>query len=322
MSVVATERFTNATGVREISGNWTGVRAWDVIGMTASDPIDQAINATGVLVGSPYPNTTSLVCKQIGVTENKLTMMTVVANYGISTIVANDPNPLLRAPVISWKRSRQSLPVDTDINGNPILNSATDAFRSNSSRNFNIKFLTFKRWESSYNQSLADAFDNAVNSDSFTIQGITYSPGQAQLVSYVPIEEYQETARFVHVCYELEIRTPSGSGLTALQQRHPFQRRLMDQGLRGIYQDPNNSNTKTLGNFFLGGSGGQQCNRDVLLNGQGVPIDSTIVVTQAGYTAQTQTLPSTVLVDSATTGANFLIYFDYAELPFAALGIS
>lgn len=318
MAGVATERFSEQKCTRNIDGNWTATRAWDVINFTSED---DAINATGVLVGAAHPATSSMRCTSIGITENKLTKAIVVANYAVSTINANDPNPLVRVPMIGWKRNRMSLPVDTDINGNPILNSATDAYKNNGTRYFTSRTLTFKRWEPYYNQSLANTYDNATNSDTWTIQGVTANPGQAQLIGYGPIEEYQVGAPFVHVAYEIEIRTPSGAGLTAKQIRYPFQRRILDQGLRGVYKDPSNSMTKTLGHFYLSGSGLAPCTRDVLLNGQGVPIDSTILVTQSGFTAQTQTLPSTVLSDS-TTGATFLIYMDYSELPFAGLGIT
>jgi hypothetical protein len=319
---IATERFSNALGIREISGNWTATRAWDVINFTTSDPIDEAITATGVLIGSVYPNTNSLVCRQIGVTENKLTKMVVTANYGISQIVANDPNPLLRAPMVSFRWGKESKQVDTDINGNPILNSALDAFKSNHSKNFSVRYLTITRYESDYNESLAASYVDTINSDSVTLQGITRNPGQVYCLGIAPASEYQVGSPYVRISYAFAIASPNSGGLTALQVRHPWQFRVLDQGLRAQYQDPNNSNKKTLGNFWLGGSNPQQCTRDVLLNGQGVPIDSTIMLTQAGIAAVTQTLQSGVLSDTTSAAATFLIYMDYAEQAFSPLGLS
>ena len=322
----ATERFSDQKCVREISGNWTATRGWDVIGPFTSfsppDIEDDAINATGVLIGSTHPFTSSLVCKQIGVTENKLTKCIVIANYGISMIVANDPNPLLRAPIVSFKWGKNSQQVDTDINGIPILNSALDAFKSNHSKNFSVRFLRITRYEPFYNESVAAQFVDTINNDSVVLQGITRSPGQVYCVGIAPAEDYQVGSPYVRVTYEFEIRTPSSGGLTALQKRHPFQPRLLDQGLRAQYQDPDNSNKATLQNFWLGGTSPQQCTRDVLLNGSGVPLDSTIGVTDKIYTPITQTLPSTVLVDSTAAGATFLIYMDYAEQAFSPLGLT
>jgi hypothetical protein len=318
MAAIATERFSEQKCTRDITGNWTATRGWDVIGYVSED---DAINATGVLVGASHPLTSSLVCTKIGLTENKLTKGVVIANYAVSTIIANDPNPLIRVPVVSWKWGKQSLPIDTDINGNPILNSATDAFRSNATRNFSVRFLRISRWEPYYNEALASQYVDTTNSGAVVLQGITRQPGQVYLLSYAPIEEYQVGAPYVHVAYEFEIRTPNTSGLTSLQIRYPFQLRLLDQGLRAQYQDPNNNNTKTLGNLWLGGQNTQQCNRDVLLNGQGQPMDSTIAVTQMLYTATSQTLPSTVMTDKVN-GATFLIYMIYAEQDLTALGVS
>ena len=232
----ATERFSDQKCVREISGNWTATRGWDVIGPFTSfsppDIEDDAINATGVLIGSTHPFTSSLVCKQIGVTENKLTKCIVIANYGISMIVANDPNPLLRAPIVSFKWGKNSQQVDTDINGNPILNSALDAFKSNHSKNFSVRFLRITRYEPFYNESVAAQFVDTINNDSVVLQGITRSPGQVYCLGIAPAEDYQVGSPYVRVTYEFEIRTPSSGGLTALQKRHPFQPRLLDQGLR------------------------------------------------------------------------------------------
>ncbi len=318
---IATERFSNQLGVREISGNWTGTRAWDVVNFTSADLVDEAVAATGVLVGSPYPNTTSLVCTHIGPTENKLTKIVVVANYGISQIVANDPNPLLRAPFISFRWGKESKQVDTDNNGNPILNSALDAFKSNHSKNFSVRYLTISRYESYYNEDQAAMYIDTCNGDSVTLQGIVRNPGQVYCLGIAPAQEYQRGAPYVRVSYAFAIASPNTGGLTANQIRYPWQFRVLDQGLRAQYQDPDNNNTKTLGNFWLGGTNAQQCTRDVLLNGQGEPIDSTILVTQAGYTAVTQSLPSGVIVDTTSSAATFLIYMDYAEQAFSPLGL-
>ena len=317
----ATERFSQDLGIREISGNWTATRAWDVVNFTSGDPVDEAMNATGVLIGSPYPFTTSLVCTHLGVTENKLTKMVVVANYGISQIVANDPNPLLRPPMVSFRWGKESKQVDTDVNGNPILNSALDAFKNSHSKNFSVRYLTITRYESDYNEDQAAGYVDTCNSDSVILQGITRNPGQVYCLGIAPASEYQVGAPYVRVSYAFAVASPNTSGLTTQQIRYPWQFRVLDQGLRAQYQDPNNSNTKTLGNFWLGGSNAAQCTRDVLLNGHGVPIDPTILVTQSGYTPITQTLPSGVIVDTTSASATFLVYMDYAEQPFTPLGL-
>jgi hypothetical protein len=153
-----------------------------------------------------------------------------------------------------------------------------------------------------------------VNNSGITFQGYDYDAGQVYCNYIQPAEPYQTTAPYVKIHYDFEIRTPNSSNLTALQIRHPFQLRILDQGLRGVYNDPDLGDT--LGHFYLGD--GHPVTRDVLLDGTGVPMDDGIKVTAGGLAAVTQTLPDSVLVDT-TDNATFLIYMRYAETDFTGI---
>jgi len=313
----ATQRFSDTMQTQLIDGSWVATIGWDVINFTSEY---DAVNSCPIRQGSPHPLNSSLTCTSIGLTENKLTKAIVIANFGVTGLINAGAPPLARPEVTSWKWGKQTLPVDTDTNGNPIVNSAKDAFRSNFSRNFSVRYCRVERWEAYYDQTLAANYTDTINNAAIIFQGLYLGPGQCYFVSYAPIEPYQLGAPYVHVAYEFEIRTPNAPNMTLLQIRHPFQLRLVDQGLRGQYNDVNNSNAPTMGHFWLGGTGTQQCTRDVLLNGQGQPVDSTIKVTQSLVAANSQSVPSNVFVDSTST-ATFLIYMIYQETNFALIGI-
>ncbi|MDP9175610.1 MAG: hypothetical protein M3O30_17340 [Planctomycetota bacterium] len=312
---IATERFSDRRLRQSIEGNWTAQRGWDVIAYTSA--LD-AVSSTGVALGDSHPLADSLSCVSIEPEDDKLTKCIVRAQYAITSLNANPVDPTARAPFIGWKRSKISQPTDTDINGNPILNSAKDAFRTNGTRTFSVKFLRFTRWEPFFDSSVSDMYTDTVNNAAVVFEGISYDAGQVYLHAYLPVEDYQSGCNFVKNYYEFEIRTPKTSGLTVKQKRHPFQRRQLDQGLRAQYSS---SGTNTFGNLWLGGPSPAQATRDVLLNGKGQPIDSTIMVTQSLIAPVAQTPPSTVLTDTTSAGVTWLIFMDYAETDFSTLGI-
>jgi hypothetical protein len=319
MGLLATERFSDRKLKQRIDGNWTAQRGWDVSGYSDSN---EAISAVGVQPGDPHPLNTDLKCTDIWVAEDKLTLAHVLATYEITCLLDNPENPVLRAPIIRWKWGKVSQPIDTDMNGNAILNSAYDAPKSPFHRNFSVRFLTITRYEPYYDQSAAENFTDTVNNGSITFEGNEFDAGQVYCLSIAPVEDYQEGSTYVKIAYAFEIRTPNAPNLTDLQIRHPFQLRFMDQGLRAQYS---NSGTDTLGQLYLGS--GEPVTHDVLLDGDGTPIDDTIKVTAGGLNAVSQDLPDDVLVDTiqddeGNDTAVFLIYMIYAEMDFTQIGVS
>ena len=314
MAASASERFTDQKLTRSIDGNWTATRAWDVVGFTDEQ---SATTATGVTDGSAHPRNADLKCTHIGRADNKFTLSKVVATYEITNLLSNPTNPLSRAPIISWKWGKTQQPIDTDMLGNPILNSAGDAFKQHGTRNFSVRFLTITRCEPYYNQAAAQLYTDTVCNGAITFEGNTFGAGQVYCISYAPTKPYQKTVTYVEVAYNYEIRTPSTPNLTALQKRHPFQLRILDQGLRANYVE-NDLYIDLLGHLYL--KGGEPVTRDVLFNGAGKPIDKGIKVTLDMNNASGQTLPTGVIKD-VTAKAVFLIYPIYAETDFTAMGL-
>jgi hypothetical protein len=316
---IATERWSDRKLKEQIDGNWMASLGWDVIGYaTATD----AVAATGVVAGNPHPLCAYIKCTDIGLVDDKLSLGRVVANYKTSSLLANPVNPNSRQPFVRWKRNKCGVPVDTDTNGNAILNSALDAFKSNGSRNLTSRTLTIRRYEPYYDQGQADYFIDTVNSVDVTFEGLTFTPGQVYCVDYSPVSEYQKGCDYVEVQYVFEVRTPKGTNLTTLQKRHPFQRRILDQGLRCKYTDA--SAGIAWGNLYTAHN--ELITRDVLFDGTGVPLDTTIKVGPGGMSPVPQTLPATVLKDpiklGGVTKAVFLVYMDYVETDMNVLGAS
>jgi hypothetical protein len=313
MPAVATERLSDRKLLQSTDGKWTAQLGYDVIGYVDEDT---AIGACPVQEGSPHPRSSGLTCTKIQLMEDKLTMAHVVANFEVDA----DSTQLNSPPSITWKWAKVSQPVETDLNGNGILNSAGDAFTSKASRQFAVRYLTITRNEPYYDQAVADQYTDTTNSDSISFEGITYNPGQVYCMSYAPTGAYHSTDPYVTVAYAFEIRSPNYSNLTPYQIRYPFQLRLLDQGQRGIYNDTVAGNT--FGHFYL--CDHTQVTHDILLFGDGTPNDDAILVTAGGLQPVSQTLPTTVLSEQVTLPsgyvATYLIYQLYSEIPFAGLG--
>lgn len=323
MAAIATERWSDRRMTKSIDGKWTAQIGWDVVGFTAEE---DAIAATAIHEGSPHPRNPFLICTKIGMVENKFTLCKVVGNFEVTSLKQSDKNPLLQPAKILWKWGKVSQPIDTDLRGNPILNSSRDAFKNHSPRNFSVRYLTITRYEVFYDQQMAKDFTDTVNNAIATFEGNQFNAGQVYCLCYAPVGEYEQGAAYVKVSYAFEIRTPNYSNLTALQIRHPFQLRLLDQGTRGQYMDTSiaNNTTPQWGNFYL--PSGEQVRHDVLLKGDGTPIDTKIKVTQGMLTPQTFALPNGVIADPIKDAAGklmavFLIYPQYPEANFGLLGV-
>jgi hypothetical protein len=319
----STEKFSDRKCVQKIDGNWTASRGFVVIDFTDEN---DAVNCTGVTVGQPHPLNSNLICTHIGMSDNKLSLTNVIASYEISSLLDNPLNPIARQPIIRWKWGKVAHEADTDLNGKAILNSAYDAFRSNGRKNFSVRYLTITRYEPYYNQPAAENYTDTTNSASITFEGNTFGAGQMYCLSIAPTSDYQEGATYIQIAYAFEIRTPSpiAAGLTTAQKRYPFQRRILDQGMRAQYLDPLTTTNK-LGNLYF--ASGEPVNRDVLLNGNGQPIDTSIKVTQGQLAAVSQTVPPTTILDPSkdaggATRAMFLIYMDYPEVDFNGIGLT
>jgi len=310
---IATERFSDKKTKRTIDGNWGYQRGWDVVGYTDED---DAVTAYGIpSVGTAHPLNSNLFCVSVDVVENKLTLAHVVALYQITSLKASDPNPLNRPPIVRWRPGKKSEETDTDQNGNPILNAATDAFKRGVKRNFSVRYLTITRYEPYYDQGEATLYTDTTNDGAIGFEGNTFAAGQVYCISIAPAEEYQENPLYVKIQYDFEIRSPNSPNLTDLQIRYPHQARILNQGQRAVFTDPA-SGKDGLGHLYL--QSGEPVHSDVLLDETGVPMDDTIKVTAGMLDAVPQTLPDTVFADITDT-AVFLVYVIYPEVDFSGI---
>jgi hypothetical protein len=325
----ATERWMDRRMTFNIQANqWTATMGWDVVGFDGDEQV--AIAATGMSVGQVHPRNSSLTCQTIGLQGDQFSLGRVVAQFAVQTITGGT-NPLTQPPVITWRPGQVSGAVDTDIYGNPIVNAAGTPFTPGN-RPFNVKFLTITRYEIFWQQSVSDTYSDSTNSDSVSFQGITYPPGQMKCHTICPDQPYSATgAPYVHIAYNFEIRTPNPNYATVNQARYPFQRRILNQGRLGWYEQSSV--------YYQGPILDAQFKRvthDVLLDANGQPLDTNSYPFIEGINNGSPNLPvdtptqfalnPNVVTDRITNGGStacfYLIYKEFPELPFNDIGLS
>jgi hypothetical protein len=308
----ATERWSDSIITQKIDGNYVGQRGWDVIAYSDDDDM---LAATGLpAIGDAHNLIASLFCTDLKIAENKLTKGVVKATYEVTSLIANPVDPTARQPRLRWRPGKVSVSYDCDQAGNPLVNSAGDAPRSSFSRNFSVRYFSVSIYKASFDRAGADQFSDTINNGDITLCGEDFAAGTLYCQDITPCEEYQEDATYLKITGNFEVRTPQGSGLTDAQIRYPFALRFLDQGMRGKATVGGSSGLQPLYT-----ADGKPVSRDVLFNGAGQPMDSTIKATAAQLAVASGSLPTEVHADGDVQ-ANFLVYTQwYQETDFSDL---
>lgn len=217
-------------------------------------------------------------------------------------------DPLDESPTLHWQIGSTSEPIDSDIQGNPLINSVGDLFEGLTDE-FTTLYLTYKRNESVYDIQKALYYGNKTNSDQFSITTtngqLLVNVGQA-LCRSITAEEYATDAPHVPVSYNFEFREDG------------FDRRFLDQGLNGLYND---SGTTRIERFSNGK--GKLVVKPVQLNG-GLPIKQGDVSFKIGETNQTPIagkLPTGAEAVRGTGNSIFLKFRRKKYVAFSGLNI-
>ena len=269
MSVEVSERWSDEKLHKDFnSTQWTGVRAFDVAGATSAD-------AAAIANGSPYgaiprigqqhPRSSSMAVRNVDPERTGFNLYKVTVNYAVGTFDGQE-DPLLQKPKLKWNIGSESSQVDHDADGNPIFNSAFDAFDPPPSAEFTTIFLTITRNEPYFDVTKAITYSNRINSAAFTIKGAgVVDAGQILCRSIQPTQEYIEGARFVPVAYDFELRSGGNKDTDGLWDG--FKHRILDQGLRAYYDPTHKTRIYDPGQNTSAGK--TPISSDVRLNGSG-----------------------------------------------------
>jgi len=112
-------------------------------------------------------------------------------------------DPLIKKPEISWLSAVTNEPIDRDIEGNAVMNSAGEAFDPPITKEFNDLVLRYVRNERNFNQRRASEYKGAISSDSF----LGFAEGTVMCTVFDGQKIYDEKrGDYYQVTYEFQIR--------------------------------------------------------------------------------------------------------------------
>ena len=330
MPILSNEQITSRTMTPTADGRWTASRTWLVSGakneteargaqpLPGTPPIDQ--------IGNSHPECPILLVRShnFACDEGAFTW-TITANYeipvGEASSINNDTSLLTRLPVVSWGMGTYSLNTDVTIKKNPVVNACGDPFDPPLSRSIPEYHFRISQWEASFDIQNARRFALHVNDANLQLGPIKVLRGELFCASIFPIEEYAIGAKSVHVAYDFVMRIDNR---VDGDSSYPFQTHLVNKGRRGFWLD---TSTTRFGEFYQSdGSGGyERVSSDVLIDLNGIPLDSTIKVTSAGKTPVAN--PKAIGLNLkpsplSVTGKQVVLQFDeIAEADFSQMGL-
>lgn len=277
MPATITEKYTARTLSKKDDGSWTATRTFQIIGATTETDCETAMQAAGIDIGSVHDQNQYLSIDSISYRKQSIGYFEAVCNYIIPDGTAQkNVNPLLQPPIIHFGTGQITEDTDHDINGNTLINSCGDTFTL--PRTIYYKTMSVTRNEPYYDIYSAFNYENAINSDAFTINSLAFSVGTIKCISILPSREFTLTDTYVPVRYDFELFV----GPDVVTMTDPYQWRVIDEGDKGwaLDADGNTVNGKFVfkddtetGMIRLDGASLPMKNKDA----QGQPLSTPII---------------------------------------------
>jgi hypothetical protein len=240
-------------------GARAGVRVVEVSGSGIIDGTTAHLR-TGINKGDPHPENQELICDNWDAQPIGPRLFRVVYTYSVAG-GGNEDNQLKQPPEITWDNGIVSVPSDKDIDGNPIVNSALDAFDPPPNLDIIEMHLEYVRYEPApFNIAKALRFLGAVNDDEITIAGMRFAEGTVLCTRLAPVGPYTPVENILRVGYFLSMRAKG------------FDLRILDQGFHGWAVDSDELHWPSEVYGRSGSAPGPQVSTPILLNGKGIPL--------------------------------------------------
>jgi len=179
-------------------------------------------------------------CDNVRIDAAGFKVMSVTATFTIPVSGpggAHDPDePSLTTPLVySWSTVQESVPIDTDVDGNAILTSARRAPQG-ATRPLNYKRVTITRWEASYNLPSALTYENSTNSGTF--EGAAADTVKCSIIQ--PSQSYTVESALIPIDYVFDFRSEDVWG------EKPWQLQFIDADSYGMVSVSGNTERRRL----------------------------------------------------------------------------
>jgi hypothetical protein len=234
------EDFEDRSGEWTVSEGRNYVRKFIVQMSSQGDGPNLAIQAVGINRGDQYtpyfglPNEfewdLNAYCNKISATMRGVLVWIVTVEYGpySSLFAGGGPtqNPILMPIDASWSNTSHDMVADIDVNGVPILNTAGDPYDPSLMEEEKRPTLTIVRNELSYDPTIDQSYNNAVNSDIFA----GYPPLYSRVLEIVPKSLFhQDVGWYYQRTYMFEFKNP-----TLPVNANGYRRTIISQGMNAI----------------------------------------------------------------------------------------
>lgn len=244
-------------------GDATGIEIGDdrYFLIKSNDKYDTSISirddgcARGLLPNylSPHPDNVFATCRRLRITQKVGSIWwTAQAEYSTKPLTEDEkereePNPLDRRAKISWSTRSYTEPIDKDIDGNPVMNSAGDSFDPPVEREASYWVATVEKNMLAVPTWIIE-YENAINESSYNIDGLDVDPECSRLTGLSISERLEENnVTYRRVGFQIEFRAPpngenyqDGGETNDPITPKGWTKCVLDEGLRHVpYRDEN-----------------------------------------------------------------------------------
>lgn len=265
MAILVTRRWKeDRLSLRE---PWSASHSFDVTG--TSDP-NQALAQVPFQLNTPLRPGSRLVCSGPSIEGHPSSEHYIIrCDFRIpetGEFREPDEDPLNDPIEVTWGPVEQELPVDTDLDGLAIVNSAGD-LKEGQTRPVTHLSLSLRKNYPYFNLDWFATWANSVNESPVTIGGLTFAAQHLYCKYPMPAAPYRVNDPFVPVVWVFEL-VPNG-----LLGPYPFQHRFADQGSQGWWLDGSDDRKAP---FTTRNSDGEwePISSPIRLNGSGQPLTS------------------------------------------------
>lgn len=220
--------------------NYRGVRKFVVI--DAANPFAalaatlEGGSETLPTINDTYPDDTRLKCDRVTPSAVGPTTYEVVATYsipedgdrhtGTGAGIATNNDVLLEPPTINFSTVEETVAIEEDVDGNPIVNSAGNPFESPPTKVITYKEMVVTRNESFFNLAQSNEFERKVNNAPVRLWGFgLIAAGKMICLSILPENDITPEATIIRVQYRFQIKFEGAA---------PHQLRLLDLGYNSL----------------------------------------------------------------------------------------
>lgn len=180
----------------------THTRVWRA---RTNDPLDDDVvvmAAVPVSPGDPHPSDAGAYAIRSNARQDATRLIWLITvTYSSEREIA--PNPLDDPAVITWNGEPFQRPLVVDKDGKAVLNSAGDYFDPPIMRDDSRQLVNVVKNVGAVPGWILDYHD-VVNSDTFTVDGVSVSPGKGK-IKWIPIGEWQERNEIAYRVLTIQI---------------------------------------------------------------------------------------------------------------------